>query len=97
MLYALGANWMIGFYFAEGMELLPDIKGTTASILTSARLLITALIVGVASALYDATIYPITAVVVGTVVAVLPLMLFYEKRRSHSPLIKSVESQQSHF
>src|SRR5690349_593678 len=42
LFYAFGANWIIGLYFPEGMEILPNIKGIAASLLTSARLLIAA-------------------------------------------------------
>lgn len=46
MINAFGANWAQGIYFPEGMDLFPEIRGTTASILTSARLLISAFVVG---------------------------------------------------
>lgn len=81
MIYAFGVNWTMGLYFPEGMEILPDIKGITASLLTSARLLITALVVGLASSLYDGTIYPISAVVLGIIVVILPTILLYERRQ----------------
>ncbi len=82
VLYAFGANWIIGLYFPECMEILPKIKGVTASLLTSARLLIAALVVAFAGALYNATIYPLTAIIVGTVVIFLPTLLSYEKRKT---------------
>jgi len=88
MLFAFGANWIMGFYYPEGMEILPDIKGVTASLLTSARLLIAALVVGLSSALYNGTIYPIVAVVVGVIAIILPTVLLYEKRRSQAPFKK---------
>ncbi len=81
VLFAVGANWVIGLYFPEGMELLPQIKGITASLLTSARLLIAALIVGLTSNLYNGTVYPLSAVVVGTIVAILPMIFFYERKQ----------------
>lgn len=81
MLYAFGINWTQGIYFPEAMEVLPEIKGVTASLLTSARLLITALIVAVASALYNSTIYPIAAVTVGIILIILPLIFMVEKKR----------------
>jgi DHA1 family bicyclomycin/chloramphenicol resistance-like MFS transporter len=79
VIYALGANWVIGLYFPEGMEILPHIKGITASLLTSVRLLIAALIVGLTSSCYNSTIYPLTAVVVGTFAIILPTLFLYEK------------------
>jgi DHA1 family bicyclomycin/chloramphenicol resistance-like MFS transporter len=81
MFYAFGANWIFGLYFPEGMELLPDIKGITASLLTSVRLLVAALVVDLTSVLYNSTIYPLTAVVVGTIVILLPTLIMYEKKR----------------
>ncbi len=81
VIYAFGANWIIGLYFPEAMELLPHIKGVTASLLTSTRLLIAALIVGMAGALYNATIYPLAAIIFGTILVILPTLLLYERRR----------------
>ena len=82
VLYAFGANWIIGLYFPEGMEILPNIKGITASLLTSARLLIAALVLGLTSSLYNGTIYPLSAVVFGSIVAILPTLYFYEKTKA---------------
>lgn len=79
MVYTFGVNWTQGLYFPEGMEILPDIKGVTASVLTSMRLLITALLVGVAGHFYNGTIYPLAAVIFGIVAILLPTLLFYEK------------------
>lgn len=84
VIYALGANWIIGLYFPEGMEILPHIKGITASLLTSVRLLIAALVVGFTSSCYNATVYPLTAVVVATLAVILPTLMLYEKRRHTS-------------
>lgn len=85
LFYAFGANWIMGLYFPEGMELLPDIKGVTASLITSARLLFTAIIVGLAGYYYDNTIYPIATVVIGTVFVVVPTIFFYERRKKLHP------------
>jgi DHA1 family bicyclomycin/chloramphenicol resistance-like MFS transporter len=81
VLYAFGANWIIGLYFPECMEILPDIKGTTASLLTSARLMIAALVVKLLAALYDGTIYPLTILIAGTVIVLLPTLFYYERRK----------------
>jgi MFS transporter, DHA1 family, multidrug resistance protein len=86
MLYSFGANWVIGIYFPEGMELLPHIKGVMASLLTSARLFIAAFVVGLASALYNATVYPLTAIVVATVAIILPTLIFYERSAKNREL-----------
>ncbi|MBS0653832.1 MAG: multidrug effflux MFS transporter [Verrucomicrobia bacterium] len=82
ILYALGANWIIGLYFPEGMEILPHIKGITASLMTSARLLVAAIVVGMTSALYNGTIYPLALTVIATIAVILPTLIYYEKRRS---------------
>lgn len=81
LLYAFGANWTQGLYFPESMEVLPDIKGVTASLLTSTRLLLTAMIVGLAGSLYNATIYPIAGIVIGIIVISLALMMLYERKK----------------
>ncbi|MBS0627980.1 MAG: MFS transporter [Verrucomicrobia bacterium] len=78
--YIFGANWVFGLYFPEAMELLPDIKGITASLITSARLLIAALTVGLISSLYNATIYPLMLVILATLLIILPCLISYEKK-----------------
>ncbi|HEY2810440.1 MAG TPA: multidrug effflux MFS transporter [Rhabdochlamydiaceae bacterium] len=83
--YAFGANWIMGLYFPEGMQLLPRIKGVTSSLFTSLRLLIAALVVGLTSALYNATIYPLAAVVIGTTFLIVPVLIAYEKKRVRTP------------
>lgn len=89
VLYALGANWIIGLYFPEGMEILPNIKGITASLMTSARLLGAALIVGMTSALYNGTIYPLAGTVIATIAIILPTLIYYEKRRSAQSVVET--------
>lgn len=96
VLYAFGANWVIGLYFPEGMEILPHIKGITASLMTSARLLIAALIVGLSSHLYNATVYPLAAIVFGTILIVLPTLIFYEKRRGPRTTSETTEPSINH-
>jgi MFS transporter, DHA1 family, multidrug resistance protein len=81
VLYAFGANWVIGLYFPEGMEILPHIKGIAASLLTSARLLVAAIVVGLTSAAYNGTIYPLAITVIATVAIILPTLIYYEKLR----------------
>lgn len=87
MVYAFGTNWINGIYFPEGMEIFPDIKGMTASLLTSARLLTTALIVGLASRLYDGTIYPLIAILCTIIATIILTMFFYEKNSAKAPAI----------
>jgi uncharacterized membrane protein (DUF106 family) len=53
--------------------------------MTSARLLVAAWIVSLSSSLYNATIYPMAAIVIGTILLFLPLLHFYEKRRRKQP------------
>ncbi len=78
--YIFGANWIFGLYFPEAMELLPEIKGVVASLVTSIRLLIAALTVGLVSTFYNATIYPLTIVVLVTLAVILPCLIFYERK-----------------
>jgi len=81
-LYAFGANWIVGLYFPEGMEILPEIKGITSSLITSARILMAALAVEITSALYNATIYPLAAAIFISIVITLPTLYWYERRAS---------------
>jgi MFS transporter, DHA1 family, multidrug resistance protein len=86
MLNAFGANWTQGLYFPEGMDLFPEIKGITASILTSTRLMLSAAFVGLAATLYNGTIYPIAAIVgVLTLISFITI-LWYEKRKADALL-----------
>ena len=87
MIYSFGCNWTQGLYFPEAMELLPDIKGITASIITSARLFLTAIIVGIASSLYDSTIFPLLGVIVGIIAVILPLIVAYERKSARQSLV----------
>jgi DHA1 family bicyclomycin/chloramphenicol resistance-like MFS transporter len=82
LFFALGGNWMTGLYFTEVMDIFPEIKGVTSSLLTSARLLISAGIVGFASYLYNGTIYPIMGVVLGTVLGAMFLAISYERTKN---------------
>lgn len=77
--YTFGINWVQGLYFPEGMEILPEIKGITASVLTSFRLLITAIIIETTGYFYNASIDPLAFMVMGIIFTVLPLLLFYER------------------
>lgn len=81
VIYTFGLNWTQGLYFPECMEILPDIKGITASLLTSGRLFITALIVGLASQFYNATILPVTGVIAGIILFNLWMIIWYERSR----------------
>jgi DHA1 family bicyclomycin/chloramphenicol resistance-like MFS transporter len=80
-IYALGANWVIGLYFPEAMELLPHIKGIAASLLTSTRLLIASVVIGLASQLYNGTIYPLAGTVIVSFAVIIPILFYYERRK----------------
>lgn len=81
VIYAFGANWIVGLYFPECMEILPHIKGITASLLTSVRLLIASLVIQLTSSLYNATIYPLSIAVIATIIIILPILISYEKSK----------------
>lgn len=80
-LFTFGVNWTQGLYFPECMQILPEIKGISASLLTSTRLLITALVIDIASRCYDGTIFPILMVTVAISVASLALIMSYETKK----------------
>lgn len=81
VLYSFGVNWVQGIYFPESMELFPDIKGVTASFLTSARLLIAAGVVAISSMLYNSTIVPLVVVVCSVIVTIFITIILYERNR----------------
>lgn len=80
LLYTFGANWMIGLYFPEAMEILPHIKGVTASLITSIRLLISSCIVGSMGLIYNGTIYPLVGIILGSTLLILPMIFSYERK-----------------
>ena len=82
--YATGANWVIGLYFPEGMQILPEIKGITSSLMTSARLLIASITVTLVGATYNGTIYPLAIVIAITIAIIVPPLYLYERAQSKS-------------
>lgn len=82
MLFAIGANWTQGLYFPEGMELFPQIRGVAASLLTSARLLISAVVVGFASILYNSTVYPIVGIIFSLTLISIAIIICYERKKT---------------
>jgi DHA1 family bicyclomycin/chloramphenicol resistance-like MFS transporter len=81
LLYAFGVNWAQGIYFPECMQLLADSKGITASLLTSARLAITAIVVASASCYYNGTIYPLMLVIEASIALIFFMIYYYEKSK----------------
>lgn len=84
MINAFGVNWVQGIYFPEGMEILPEIKGMTSSLLTSLRLLITAALVGTAAYFYNDTLLPVATIVLIAALSVFLVAMCYENR-CHAP------------
>ena len=80
MIYSFGCSWIMAPYFGECMEILPEIRGITASLLTSFRLLATAILIGISSAFYDQTIYPVAILIAIVLCLTLPTLRFYEKK-----------------
>lgn len=86
VIYAFGANWTQGLYFPEAMSLFPENRGVAASLLTSARLLISAIVIGLTGFFYNSTIYPIAGVVVAILCVTLGIMLSYEQAKKVNTL-----------
>jgi len=76
--YGAGFIWIQTPYVTEVMELMPDIKGIAASILTSLRLLITASVVGVVAKFYDSSIIPTTIAIISISALITVIMISYE-------------------
>jgi DHA1 family bicyclomycin/chloramphenicol resistance-like MFS transporter len=77
--YAFGYNWIQTPYFGEVMNLMPEIKGVIASLVTSSRLLFAALIVAVAGKYYDKSILSFSSVLIGIACIVGPLIVLRER------------------
>ncbi len=77
ILYSYGAGNLIGPCFGEAMEILPEIKGVTASLITSFRLLAAAVVVNVSSSYYDGTIMPLCYTVSLCIVIILGLLIVH--------------------
>ena len=56
--YSFGAGWLMGPFFTESMEALPEIKGITSSLVTSFRLLFTAGFISIISRFYQSSPKP---------------------------------------
>lgn len=79
--FACGYIWIQTPYVTEVMELIPDIKGIAASILTSLRLLVSAGVVALTARSYNSTIMPITIAIFLISLFVFLLSYFYEKNK----------------
>lgn len=84
LFFTFGINWVQGVYLSEGMDLFPDIRGVSASFLTSTRLLIGAAVVGLESKLYNFTIYPIIGGICAIIACMMVLIIRYERSRTGS-------------
>lgn len=82
--YSFGACWVMCPYFGEIMMICPDVKGIASSVLTSARLLMTAGIIGLGGVLYNGTIYPLAACVCVMTLLILSLILAYEQAQKQN-------------
>lgn len=87
--YSLGANWINGIFFPEGMSLFPENKGTAASIVTSARLLISAIVVALVSSYYDGSVNSIAVAIFVITVSVSGLLIAYERAKLRDALLNA--------
>lgn len=84
MFYTFGFNWAQSLYFPEGMEIMPDSKGISASLLTSTRLFVTSGVVALSAKLYDGSIYPF-AMLLFVIISLSTIIIYcYEKARVSS-------------
>jgi len=84
-IFAFGAGWMVGPFFVEGMESLPEIKGVVGSLMTSFRLAFTAIMINLTGRYFDGTVYPLVYAIGGALLIKL-LVLFgsYSKKEKVS-------------
>ena len=88
--YSFGYIWLQTPYVTEVMELIPDIKGIAASILTSLRLLITAGVVASTARCYNGTIMPITISISIVSFVVFFISYGYETNKSRNMNIRPI-------
>ncbi|MCA9508291.1 MAG: MFS transporter [Myxococcales bacterium] len=79
MIVAVGLNFTMTLYFDECIHWLEDIKGIAASLLTSARLLLTAIFVGISGKIYDKTVIPFALLTTVVVLICGICIISYEK------------------
>lgn len=79
--FGSGFIWIQTPYVTELMELMPEIKGITASVLTSLRLLITAVVVSLSSSFYNTTIWPTSISITLITFSVGAIIYSYEKQK----------------
>jgi len=79
--YGAGFIWIQTPYITEIMELVSDVKGIAASILTSSRLFITAGVIEIVARYYNATIIPTTIAVVSISIILIIIVISYEKSK----------------
>jgi DHA1 family bicyclomycin/chloramphenicol resistance-like MFS transporter len=77
--YAFGFNWLQTPYFGEVMHLMPEIKGILASVVTSFRLLITALVVAISSRFYDRSISSYASILLAIACVIAPMIWLRER------------------
>lgn len=80
--YSFGFMWLQTPYVAEIMALHPDITGAAASVLTSARLMIAAAVIGFAAACYNGTILPCALIIAAALVVIGLAAYTYERRNT---------------
>lgn len=78
---SIGFAWYNSPYFIEIMSLFPNLKGASSSLLTSTRLLITAILVSIVSKYSINTIIPLTFVMTLICIALCALTISFERNK----------------
>ena len=84
--YAFGINWVQTPYFGEIMGLMPDIKGVVGSVVTSCRLLLTAVVVAITAHFYDKSIASFSLTLWGIGLIIGPMIWLRERSHMRKPI-----------
>ncbi len=73
-IFALGFNWVQTPCFIEIMNIMPDLKGSVSALITSIRLLLSALAVALVGALYNGSIASFAYIFFAAMAVILPIL-----------------------
>ena len=77
----MGAALSIGLFFADSMQVFPEMTGIAASLVTSIRLVLVAIAIDVASGFYDGSSQSVVNAMTTIVMGIAVLVLFRNIKR----------------
>ncbi|MBU2899144.1 multidrug effflux MFS transporter [Vibrio hepatarius] len=87
--FSVGAALSIGLFFADSMQVFPEMTGIAASLVTSIRLVIVAIAIDTASSFYDGSSQSVVNAMTATVMAIAFLVLLRSAKRFKQPKLRN--------